>query len=852
MRGPRQGTRPDRSVPRRTLSIFVSSTMDLAEYRDAAKEEIVRLRALPLMLESITWEPRAPIEVIPWYLGRADAVVLILGDEYGTVLPAGQSFVEFEYELAQELGIPVIALVAETPSASPDPARPRDARQTAFISRVRSSPSIVKAAPQLQAFVGELSAALRALPDHVRADAGSVSTAYYHDALREVALTRALAHLALIHQPYHSTNQHLPVIEPNRGRSAKELLELLQDDAGSHSVSLDFVTNLTTRFIHRLHDFTTATGFAPESAEEFKMMLDALFGASLRVLRATSIHSARPELSTYKGYWEDAELGPFFKSKNAQFLKRVPGGVQRLFVCDSLADAVFEDWFTDAVLPQVLTEAAVKVTQLDGKEQYEDFGIYEHEARAEDVGSYLLLAPIEDNVAGGDLHTRVTPHAAKVQEYRAKFDALWSASPEPLEKLDSEPLGRASKENPADIGTGRLTTLFRDCVILRSMRELDSGVRLLPAGAGFVRKHDFRYAEALYSYVQSKFRSAKRIVYVGDTYRNDGAAMRNLQSLGAEVIGFVCEPELKLDRLWFDRILYSSRWTDLIGIVEKLGSGLGSETLAIFDIDQTLWAPKGVHDGPLRRSRVAAMQTLVGHYVKAGAARDAARARIPPLYEEISAVEYQELLTLDNEDYKAALCIFLALNLVHKPTVSHDSGGREGERVFDELGQKDATEFVNYMRGTYLPLVVDEARSGEENIRTFLAQTLMVAVEGEYAEYATVQGIDCEAVRDAVVAVASALADDALTVKYKAFRAEERKEARRRASPDSPWEDRIVINRPTWELATWLNARGASLMALSDRPDEATIDDAKGESLLDLEMTIHGRGVADYLDRMAS
>jgi hypothetical protein len=59
----------------------------------------------------------------------------------------------------------------------------------------------------------------------------------------------------------------------------------------------------------------------------------------------------------------------------------------------------------------------------------------------------------------------------------------------------------------------------------------------------------------------------------------------------------------------------------------------------------------------------------------------------------------------------------------------------------------------------------------------------------------------------------------------------------------------LVLSKPAWDFATWLADRGATLLALSDRPDESTVSPS-GESLLDASMTIYGSDISAYLSRL--
>jgi predicted MPP superfamily phosphohydrolase len=685
-------------------------------------------------------------------------------------------------------------------------------------------------------------------------DDGAPASAYLASPTGRVAFLRAVSGLALVRQTCLQTasRKATPMARGTAQHStAQQILDLLDEGESAHPVTLRMLTELTTWFIARLHSFTEPAGLAPESMAEFRQMLSVLFGDTLRVLKATSIHSNHRELRSYKGYWENPELGEFFSRCNQDFLGRPNTKLQRVYACDSVADAVAEAWFANAVNTQVRDGASVKIVQINPASlgSYEDFGIYQHESAAAGCCSYLLLAPVDMNRDSDELHTRLTPDAVTVQNYGRKFADMWAESDEELEIIESPPLATAAAQDLDVYGSGTIHDLFEGRVILRKMRRLDTDTPLLSPGAEFVRKHEPKYATALAEHIRNEFPDVARVLYVGDTYKNDGAVIRNLQHCGVDVSGFICEPQLELDRLWFKSVLYSSRWTDVIGLVAERADYIGPETLAIFDIDQTLWAPKGVGEAEaaLTHARTAAIEALIDAYLHDTDGETAvavnAKARVAPLYDELRHVDYVRTLTLDNEDHKAALCVFLSLNVMRDP----DGGRGDFETdvaYFTRVSEMGAAEFLTYVRETYLPTLIRPAASPHENITRFMAQTLGVVELNQFSHFGETHGVVVPAVRDAVVSIVRAIGDGS-PVAYEAFRQRELDESLLRASGELPIEESLVINKSTWDLACWLKDRGATLLALSDRPDEATRGAER--SLLKSEMTIYGRPIGEYL-----
>jgi hypothetical protein len=377
------------------------------------------------------------------------------------------------------------------------------------------------------------------------------------------------------------------------------------------------------------------------------------------------------------------------------------------------------------------------------------------------------------------------------------------------------------------------------------MERLDTGERLLSGSARFVRKYQPPYAEAISNHLKSKAPDIQQLVYVGDAHKNDGTAIRNLQKLGWRVSGFICEPELGLKRLWFNDVLYTDHWTDLVSFEAKIRSVVGADTLALFAIDQTLWAPKGIHHTPLTHSRTRAMARLIDEYAAASGGDVAMRAkeRIELIYDELSNVKYLPL-TLDNEDFKAVICVSLALNLIFDQPRLESSDREAGAAFFEELGRLEARQFCDVVRDAYLRSYLHPG-TGEANITRFIMDTLSTAQTHQYSLYGETNGILVgrlvEHLRD-VFRETVGMAP----IQYAPFRAKELEEALIRVGGVGDLGEQLVLNKPAWDFAIWLRAKGCMLMALSDRPDESTVS-ASGESLLDAPMTIYGTDISTYL-----
>lgn len=97
----------------RKLQIFVSSTYtDLKSERQAAVEAILQAGHIPAGMELFTAGDESQLVTILRWIDQADALLLILGERYGSLEPkSGKSYTQVEYEHAIENGKPVFSLV---------------------------------------------------------------------------------------------------------------------------------------------------------------------------------------------------------------------------------------------------------------------------------------------------------------------------------------------------------------------------------------------------------------------------------------------------------------------------------------------------------------------------------------------------------------------------------------------------------------------------------------------------------------------------------------------------------------------------------------------------------------------
>jgi len=101
--------------------VFVSSTYaDLKEERQNVTQVLLEMDCIPAGMELFPATDQDQFEFIKRIIDDCDYYLLIIGGKYGSpVIPNGISYTEAEYNYAVEKGIPVIALLHESPDEIP-------------------------------------------------------------------------------------------------------------------------------------------------------------------------------------------------------------------------------------------------------------------------------------------------------------------------------------------------------------------------------------------------------------------------------------------------------------------------------------------------------------------------------------------------------------------------------------------------------------------------------------------------------------------------------------------------------------------------------------------------------------
>jgi hypothetical protein len=349
-----------------------------------------------------------------------------------------------------------------------------------------------------------------------------------------------------------------------------------------------------------------------------------------------------------------------------------------------------------------------------------------------------------------------------------------------------------------------LADIFGDLVIYRDLNPMDLRVpgyrdawhEMGMASAIPPRKLDMEYAQAL-SWLLARANEAREargracdaiseIIYLGDTMLNDGGAFRNLRTLtGWPGWCFIGAEKDEACRMTEEDGLYTAtRWialTDFFKAALADGAAIGPCAVAIVDIDKTALGGRGRNDKSIDHARTAAMEATLGDAIGPRFGRNEFRQA----YANLSIPKYHPF-TADNQDNVAYICLMLSAGLVEMDAFfgAVDSGLLNDFRQF--MAQVDA-------RRRELP---PEVRALHDDI------------------------------------YARTLAGD--QTPFKAFRRREYQETVDRmghlpeeAQLAQRLVEEICLTREVLEACEWLRARGCLMVALSDKPDEATSPSAE-------------------------
>lgn len=352
-------------------------------------------------------------------------------------------------------------------------------------------------------------------------------------------------------------------------------------------------------------------------------------------------------------------------------------------------------------------------------------------------------------------------------------------------------------------GRTAVSEFLDDLIVYRNLRPADArlpGLADLRAEASIPegvtpRKSEREYARVMAHILRAAraldapSTSLARVVYVGDTRLNDGAAFVNLckatRCPGMAFIGAETADEPAVEEVEIDAgtIFQANRWellADFDALCAEYDFRIDRRTVVVIDLDKTALGARGRNDLVIDRARVSAVQRTVGELLG-----DALRPGVfQAAYETLNRPEFHPF-TADNQDYLAYVCLIVSSGLV-----------RLGPLV-EEIRSGGLANFAQFLAGV-------DARAGE-------LPDVLRDLHGDIA--ARVQQGD--------------------PTPFKAFRVHEYREtvARMGQMPDTTsaadlLTGEIVITQEVRALALQWRERGALLFGLSDKPDEASLPPA--------------------------
>lgn len=307
------------------------------------------------------------------------------------------------------------------------------------------------------------------------------------------------------------------------------------------------------------------------------------------------------------------------------------------------------------------------------------------------------------------------------------------------------------------------------------------------------RKSEKNYAQIvvqylkLASYLEKLGDEIERLIFVGDTRLLDGAAFMNLCAAGEwPGIAFIgaenSQPaEAQIIPAGATQTIYqTNRWAslpDFDQFCRARGLPVEHGAAVVIDLDKTTLGARGRNDKVIDQARVQAVQETVAHLL--GSAFDL--AAFQAAYSPLNQPEFHPF-TSDNQDYLAYVCLILGFGLYSL------------ENLIADIRSQRLTSFAQFIHQ------VEERRN---ELSPELAEI--------HAEiYRRVQAGD--------------------PTPFKSFRRREYLTTVQRfgcLSENEPveryLEQEIVITQEVRQMALEWRKRGALLLGLSDKPDEAAL-----------------------------
>lgn len=363
-------------------------------------------------------------------------------------------------------------------------------------------------------------------------------------------------------------------------------------------------------------------------------------------------------------------------------------------------------------------------------------------------------------------------------------------------------------------GRASVHTLLGDRVVYRSLNPVDARLPRWSEIASDIgcpkatppRKSDPDYGRAVAHLLRAARRiespgtPIERLVYLGDTRRNDGTAFRSICFAGGwDGLAFIGHetsdpPQVEVIDESSRTLVYANRWSELERLdawTRTRGFSIDARTAVVVDLDKTLLGARGRNDGVIDTARRSAARATVG-----AALGDAfSAAAFDAAYDRLNRADCHGF-TQDNQDVLVYVCVIVVAGLMSL------------DDLLAWIRAEPTADFLAFLD------IVDAQRN-----------------------HLTVELADLHR----VVRQAIAAGDP---TPFKAFRRRELLQTATRMGTlgsdvgiDERLRSEIVMTHEVYDVATHWRARGALLMGLSDKPDEACIP--RSESAMDGQEPLH-------------
>lgn len=177
------------------------------------------------------------------------------------------------------------------------------------------------------------------------------------------------------------------------------------------------------------------------------------------------------------------------------------------------------------------------------------------------------------------------------------------------------------------------------------------------------RKTEPAYAAAVFRFLEAaqSARAApplRNLLFIGDTYMNDGTAARNLAT-HLPLRGFIGADRLDepVEVSHHGPLMVANRWQQLAAFsawVQREGLVCDERVAVLIDIDKTFIGARGRNDRVIDAARVAAVRQTVEELLGGDFDETGFRA----VYDELNKQQYHHF-TADNQDYLAYICLMV-------------------------------------------------------------------------------------------------------------------------------------------------------------------------------------------------